>query len=535
MEKDTTPEEIDMTPAFTRILFATGVLCTLFAGLARGADETSAGSPASVLADTAPSDLALDTTFGPGGRGWNWYDLVDSTAMNSDDQVMRVFPVDEVVGSPPQFQTFYYLLGKHLNVPSDGSAWTRDAIVLKVDQFGSRVTDFGVDGMVRIPLGARWEDVLDAAMMPGQAGMSPSRVYFAGKVRWPGTDLNMGVACFDLDDGGICDNFGILGTALFPFDLGGTNDDAATRIEYDPAGFLFASGYADAPLGKQVAVVKMSADTGATSGDFGVSGMLNYDLGTGGARDNNVYASMLTSATSPGGRRLVLGGNYKTAAGDYDAYVMSLSPAGASPPRIGRIAHESDNSGAKSDAVTALGVTHRGKILYAGWSETDSVTYDAVIWSALDSVAMTYDPNVCGGGSCVEAPGTPLTNGDRDSWPYAIIERPGNYDVVIAMQARTRLTTVLPPPPYTFKQIVRQYGASGGTWHATQYLEFPAASGQTPGAYMRSAVLDGNRVLVAGLRYWNTFNGVGDYDLTLARLVPLDSIFSSHFGATNGD
>lgn len=523
-----------MTPFSTRFLFATGLLCTLFAGLAQGADEKSADSPTSVLADTAPSDLALDTTFGPGSQGWNSYDIFGSAAMNSDDQVMRVFPVDEVVGSPPQFQTFYYLLGKHLNVPSDGSAWTRDAFILKVDQFGNRASNFGVGGVVRIPLGNRWEDVLDATMEPGQTGMPPSRIYFSGKVRWPGSDLNMGVTCFDLDNGGACSNFGIFGTAFFPFDLGGTNDDAATRIEYDPAGFLFASGYADAPLGKQIAIVKMRADTGAASGDFGVSGKLNYDLGNGGSRDNNVYTSMLTSATSPGGKRLVLGGNYKTAVGDYDAYVLSLSPTGSSQPRLGRIAYELDNSGAKSDAVTALGLTHRGKILYAGWSETDSATYDAVIWGALDNVAMTYDPNTCRGSSCVEAPGTPLTNGDKDSWPYAIIERSGNYDLVIAMEAKTRFAIVLPPPPYTSKQIVRQYGA-GGAWHATQQLEFPAHSGQTPGAYMRSAVLDGNRILVAGMRYWNISNGIGDYDLTLARLVPLDSIFSSHFGEAQGD
>lgn len=524
-----------MNPAITRVLLAAGLLCPLLSGLARASTEQSAAAPTSMLADPSRSDLALDTTFGESGRGWNWYDLVGDTPMSSDDQMLRVYPVEEVVGSPPQFQGFYYLAAKHLNVPSGGGAWTRDAIILKVDQFGNRASDLGVGGMLRIPLGSSWVDVLDSAMMPGQNGMPPSRIYFAGKVRWPGTDLNMGVTCFDLDAGELCNGFGILGTALFPFDLGGTNDDAATRIEYDPAGFLFVSGYADAPLGKQIAIVKLKADTGAAVSDFGISGKLNYDFGNGGARDNNVYTSMLTATDVPGGKRLVLGGNYRKAAGDYDAYVMSVAPTGASQPRLGLIAYEFDNNGTKSDAVTALGITHRGKILYAGWSETDYVTYDAVIWGALDNVAMTYDPGTCGGSSCVEPPGGPLTNGDKDSWPYAILERPGNYDLLIAMQARTRLAFGTPTPPYTLKQIVRQYSASGQTWHATRSLEFLAAAGQTPGAYMRAAILDANRVMVAGMRYWDIANGIGDYDLTLARLVPLDSIFSSHFGTANGD
>lgn len=523
-----------MSHSPARTLMLASLLCLGLSGTASALDKDASFPPLMPLA-TSVSDLDLDTTFNP-PFGSHYYDPVSAAALNSDDQLLRVYSINEQVAfNPPRFEKYYYILAKHLNISSTTGVWTRDAVIVKVDAAGQRVTSFGSNGVVRYQ-GTTWDDIRDA-VVEDSVFFGPSRAYFAGSIRWPGTDLNMAVACVDLTTGGTCSGFGVLGTAFIPFDIGGTKNDMATRIEYDPEGFLFISGYADAAAGKQLAVAKLKVADGNVSGDFGVAGKLNFDLGAGSIRDNNVYTSMLTTASSPGGKRLVIAGNYRKIGTDYDGYVMSLAPTGGAAPRVGKIAYELDNTGAKDDAITAIGQTHGGQILYAGWSQTDDAGYDAVIFGALDNVGMTYDPRMCGGTGCVKSAGSPLFNGDKGSWPYAILERPGNYDLILAIQAQTRGITAQPPqPPYSWKQVIRQYGSSGNTLHAEQWLTFTSSSSMPiPAAYPRTLSLDGSKIVVGGMRKWSETSGIGDFDLTLARLQPNDSIFAHHFGSSGGD
>lgn len=502
---------------FAFAILAVGSLCP--ASAAEIAQPASAVP--TVLDAVATTDLDLDTTFGSGG--WTIADFNDANGML--DQGMRTFSRCTRVNGVCQFPVTYsyYLVGKHAGGPN----WS--AVVARLDENGFPIASFGSGGKLTVPTSMRV--MADVAFDP-VAG----RLYFVGaQPVFVTTDLQFSVFCLDLATGAGCVGFGNPGNTqgyqYVVFDLGGNNDDIAESVLFDPAGFLYVAGKAASPTGAQIAVAKLSAANGALVSAFGGIGQAHFDIGLRSA-DNDV--DVLDMALR-NGASLYLAGAYRQPAGDYDGYAFSLEAATADQTHLRRIAAESDNLPVpENDAITAITVLANGDIAMAGYSDT-AVARAPALLLAKTTPSLVLDDRFCGAGICVKEVGDGA-HGWQDTYPRALAERPGDRDLVVALQAGTWT--------YDFaanrfelreKQVVQQFSASGITLHASRELEFPAfvdGSGTDARASFTAGMNVSNGVVeLVGSRKWSD----SDSDITMTRMLANDAIFADRFGGASGD
>lgn len=513
-----------------------GCLTTSPASIGSSLDKEAASQAlpyASPAVSGTPSDLDLDTSFSDGGATARWPDL----AGGLNEWGLRIQRVSVTMPGPVVLQRIY-TLGSHANLASGASVETRDALVLSTDLSGGASTWTVVPtNMLRID---------DAVYDPGTR-----RAYFLGSGKIL-TDTDMQVRCVDMSTTDhVCAGWPSQSLRWIVFDRGGSRNDVGLRLALDPDGLaLYVAGYADSDNGYLLAHAKVLTSTGTMDANYGSSGTVAEDLsGRATGRDHIANSIALSPAAAPGGTWLYLGGTYKTVAGDYDGFLMAVSPATG----IGNhtsIAVETDNTGSKTDSVTAISVLANGHVAVAGISDTNDANFPALLlgryehhYSANLGAHFLYpDADFCDGGTCAKnlaPPPPPVGNpygGTRHVLPYAITEWPGNRDLVVAMSGAQNDGTDLSPQPWITYQIVQQFSASAITEHAYRRIGYLASSDDeryaVPGQGMSIHSDDlGFFLLMTGTRRWDAT----DVDITLAKLRANDSIFADQFGGAHGD
>src|SRR5690606_13745789 len=159
----------------------------------------------------------------------------------------------------------------------------------------------------------------------------------------------------------------------------------------------------------------------------------------------------------------------------YDGFVLGLDPltgfstAGWLWPQV---YFEGDNLDFKKDAVTALTVLRTGRVVVAGWSETD-VAGERVAFIERHLNDGMRDTSFCTPASPEKCriPVRPLIGVVNDELPVALAERYQNRDLVVAMKTRTRSGDYHPA------QAVMQISSNGNVLHALQTLDFAGQPG----------------------------------------------------------
>lgn len=485
----------------------------------------SAGAQSIQTIDPAPANPAIvdsvfttDLDFDPGfgGTGKKFYDF--NVSNHNADFGMRTFYRCEGIACNP----YYYVVGSHFN----GSSY--DALVAKTDLNGELVGSWGTNGHMTITTGmsAIWDAAIDRSM---------GRFYFVGsQPLFSTTSQEFSVACRDIATGAACAGFGNAGgTELVVFDLGGSNNDVATRVLLDSDGSLYVGGYADSPVGYQVAVAKLNAASGALVNAFGGDGQVTVNFGAKPSGNIvHVFDMALSPATAPHGKELYLVGDLILAAGHYQGYLIGFDPAsGAYVDSVGV-----GNGTSLGLTVTAVTVLANGDIAMAGTANTSVTNEPELLLVKLRAQGfLNFDGGFCGGGICTrQLTGEGLNHNWINTRPSAIAERPNTRDLVVGMQAGTWIYN-FPTDTYslTQKQVVQQYSASGMTLHASQQIEYPVNFGETAFASSAGMLVDSVSVMLTGSRFWSSSNG--DYDITVTRLLANDSIFADQFGGPGSD
>lgn len=470
------------------------------------------------------TDLDLDAGFGSGGTF-----MADFTgAQGSYDVGMRAFKeCDKAANGLCRFPLsyHYFVAGFH------NHASTQDAIVALISEAGVPIASFGSGGQLTVP--TAMASINDIAFDP-----VADRLYFVGSQRLLSiTSLDFGVFCLDIATRAACGDFGNAGTELVSFDLGGNDTDVATRVLFDPQGFLYVAGYANAANGYQVAVAKLAAANGAPVTTFAGTGRDSYVLGSRATGQSvSVSAMALIPASYQGIQldKLYLAGAYKTAAGDNDGYVLSLNAIGGSYVNARTVSADSIFTAAKNDTVAAMTVLANGDLALAGSSDSDTPNQPKLLLAKLraDS-SLAFVPEFCGSGLCAKPLGT-----DIHPWtgtlPSAIAERPQNRDLVVGMRAGTwTLNFITSQYELSDKQVVQQYGASGNVLHADREIQFPALDPSTLVVRSFGMNADDASIDLVGSRSVTSFPN--DIDVTMTRMLANDSIFASQFGGSHSD
>lgn len=437
---------------------------------------------------------------------------------------LAIRPYLELSGT--QFRTYTYVLVKHRR--ADGYF---DALVAKLDSAGARVGSFGTNGFKQMAVG--FDSMGAAAFGPGGLGVGSKRVYFAGsKLTGSVLDTDMVVLCFDLGTAdGTCSGWPAGSYRTVAFDLGGLKTDIGNVIAYDPDGYVFVGGKVATPDGIAMGIAKLDATNGNLVTTFGSNGNGRawYAL-NGAGYDPEVTASAFAPAGTPGGKRLYVGGSYRpgTTAADRDGFVLSVDPATASYLKRD-VYYESDNADRKKDEVTALAVLKTGKVVLAGWSETDDANYPTMLLGQLKAGSISYDTGFCGGGLCSHAQTSIVAwLGTRSVRPRAIAAREMNGDLVVALDGRQRTFSDVTWRPV---QKLELWSRSGATIRTSMTNEYSANTDADRGAGSRALSVSDSDVLLAGIRRWNS----SDDDITVSRHLRMDSIFAADFGGTDSD
>jgi len=485
-----------------------------------------------------PSDLNFDPAFGNGGMAAFSPDTADDYEQGS----LRVFPFKTLgVGEGPFPLLYVKERGYYLAVRRKHyDTGLYDALIGKIKLDGTLDTTFGTNG---------WQGITTppiASISDAAFDEATDRMYFIGSLSVAGTVEDFAVRCRNIKTVNPCDGVGSL--ASVAFNLGGSNRDVAQRVILEPGHgstppYLYVAGYVDSASGRRIGVVKLNAATGAPVTDFGPDGKRVYlpPAGLQSGSDVNVFAMALAPAEAPGGSRLYLAGNVKMSADgdDYDGYVLALNPVnGNGVTGFGSwqyIAHELDNPGRRKDSVTAIAVQRNGKLALAGWSEILVPPDQRMILGRLNADG-SKDLGFCDNlGVCPRG----TASGPTDE-PTAIVERPDNGDLVVALKRNQTSGDHHPV------QFVLQYDASGNALHAQQALDFAAASGQAQWSRPAGIALDTTPtvfdtpnakrdLVVSGTRKWAEAGILRNFDPTLTRLLENDSIFADAFGGAHGD
>lgn len=470
-----------------------------------------------------PSDLTLDTSFLNTGMFAFWPTPAPPNATDIEDG-LRVFPWSNC--NPLCTHKGFYVVGRVKN--TDGT-WQSSITRRKAD--GSLDLAFGTSGWMYPSSQA--SDVVDAALGAG-------KMYILTTVDLGGIPV-MRVTCTDLATADSCFT-GFGGFVSFGASASGAIRSAhARRIAYDARYGLFIAGRVwTTARGWELAAARLDADTGglvtAFHGDGTNIGLPAYAAQT--AADIDILELAVTPAGNPGTERLYIAGTVKLTAADYDGFVLGLDPlSGFSTTGWlwPQVYFEGDNLDFKKDAVTALTVLRTGRVVMAGWSETD-VAGERVAFIQRVNNDNSVDSSFCTSGSSGKCriPVRPLVGVVNDELPVALAERYQNRDLVVAMKTRTRSGDYHPA------QAVMQFSSNGNVLHALQTLDFAADPGDAQWSRpfdmwvgnIAFATAPVNEVVtVVGTRLYLPT----DYDGTLSQMLANDSIFADRFGGAQGD
>lgn len=373
---------------------------------------------------------------------------------------------------------------------------------------------------------------------PGESQV-PRNAYFIGDVRpgGGGGNIDMGVVCVRHDFNKLCPgwptvslgNPELISAVSIPFELSPGAQEAGTRIEFLTDGFtasnaLFGIGVVlgAGTDGGAVGVFKLHASDGSLDTSFGNGGKAVYYVG----RKSRVLAS--TVVDGPSGPRLVVGGSIeRDSPADRDGYVLVIDPAtGNAMTKI--LWYESDNSGYKIDEVTALAATQSGKIVFAGYSETDDAGYPALLLGRFDG-GIAWDANFCGGGMCAIPQKVPsLVYGTKDIRPRAMTVEPTTGDLLLALDGERWDDA---SGNWYRRQLVDQYSSNGLRFRGRREIPYAPAPGVDEYGTAGAVAVRDRDVIVGGQTRIEATVSRG----TLARFARNDSIFASDFGGTYSD
>jgi hypothetical protein len=170
-----------------------------------------------------------------------------------------------------------------------------------------------------------------------------------------------------------------------------------------------------------------------------------------------------------------------------------------------------------------------GDVVIAGYQASGTPGAPSLVLAKVRAAdaSLQRDIRFCGSGICTRDVGAGI-HGWQDTLPTSIAERPGDHDLVVAMQAKVWT--------YNFasdlwsinqKQVVWQFGATGSMLHATQQLDFPTSADDTPTSYSSALLVEKHALLLTGTRLWAL--STNDYDATVTRLLANDAIFADGF------
>lgn len=476
------------------------------------------------------SDLDLDVGFGSAGLVVADY----TNAQGSYDIGFRAFrECNKTTGGQCQFPVgyHYWVAGYHNHYS------TQDAIVSLVSDAGVPVPSFGSSGKLTVV--TNLTRINDVAFDP-----ATERLYFVGSEKFISTDTQFSVFCLDLTTAASCAGFGNthstgIDSEMVYFNLGGSDNDEATRVLFDPQGFLYVAGTADSASGYQLAVTKLSASTGAPISAFGNSGKASYEMGNAAPKLSvGVYGMALIPSSYQGISldKLYLATAINNQYGNKVGLVVMLDAEGGGYIAGHAIYYVADDpvGGHGDDYLTAITVLANGELAVAGYSTTTTANQPALLIAKLHAdSSLALDSNFCNGGICVKPVGA-NPHGWHNTYPIAIAERPENRDLVLGMQADT-YNYNFSTSQYVLsqKQVVQQYGASGDVLHASTEILFPAFDAATLSVRSFGMAADDGSVVLVGSRGFTTSSL--DYDVTVARLLANDSIFANQFGGAASD
>lgn len=458
--------------------------------------EISANSP-------SPSDLERDMAFGNSGSVMLDY----NSGNDKDDRGLRI------VNSQ---QGRYHVLGRHAR--GDG---TWDATIARID---------GATGAVqkwwRVPTGMA--QINDAAARSSDS-WDNMRLYFVGAAR-PGStgSLDFAVTCVHVraSTAQLCENFGSNGKVTIPFNLGGGNDDIATRVFFRTAEMWIAGTAQSANNTKRVAVAKFSSDTLDTS--FGTSGKWTRNFGGPANVDVQVDDLQLQSSQS----RLYISGSFRETRST--GYVLAIDSHTAAVESQfggfglllvggGAYCHPCDNN-----AVTALRPLPNGHLLMAGWGGTTDGKQVLVMVRV--NAAAEHDMTLCGTPICV--PVTDNWGGSSRDVPVSIAVRNDpneSGDIVVAMTRDYDYD--LEPSTYQSVHQYRYRQTGSALMRPVAYTNIIGRPAGAPGEYVSTASA-ADMLVESGVTYLvgSSFFQGSDYDVMVSRMYVNNSIFSASFG-----
>lgn len=521
-------------------------------------DATYLAPIESTIAGTTPSDLLLDTAFSGDGLRGMWPPS-DATWSPTDDGV-QIFPWTAQVqypGPPPVTFTKhagYYVVGKQKNVAGDNyRAW-----IARYSLDGSQDTSFGTNGWI---FSDAVDNVIDARIVGDKA-------YILANVH-PFSVITTEVLCQDMSTltGSECAGY----TALWlGWTIGSTTHRTAAygqKLAHDSRfGLYVAARIINTDRGQEVGIARLDAETGALVTGFG-SGGYNIGLPSWAGEPNaevSVNALLVTPTGYSGGTRLYVAGQMRRTATDHEGFILGLGPSNGATQtgwnwNDRSIYYENDNAGFKKDAVTALAIQRNGKIVYAGWSETDDPKVQPMIMGRLNSDG-SRDSSFCAGNANSSISGSaclvdpPRSNTfvtyKPDSVPVAIAERRQNRDLVVVQRFQDNGSSILIPPPGSpaydrVRALVQQFSANGNVMHARLAVDVPGYSAADYWSRPFAAWMGGTGlwnlgentgvgeevVAIVGTRLW----AGSDYDATVIHLKSNDSIFADPFGGAHSD
>ncbi len=479
----------------------------------------------------AAPGLEFDTSFN--GTGMKSVEPLSGSGWSNIEGGIRAFPWtgSVMIGSPPVLfpvDLGYYVVTRQKN---DAQSLER-VMVTRLNPDGTMDTSFGTNGWMQADYSST--SIADVAL--GQ--YDELYILHAGEKR---------VGCYRLESTGsanFCHNPVTGGKLSYP--LTGTRTAATpTRLLYDKRyGLFVAAKITNSDRGTELAITLMepAGATGTSGGhpvsSFGSSGHViglpSWAPATGVTAAIN--AMTLTPASATGGQRLYVGGQVSRSGPDSDGFLLGLNPTTGAT--IGgwnwlTIYYEGDNAGNKADAVTALtvlrnGTGHGGKLVYAGWSETDSAQTQPMIMGRFANDGV-WDTSFCAGNAnysvraCVVDPpwsgGAPIYASYKpSSIPVAIVERP-NRDLAVAQRFQQNGGSLISSPDPHVHTLVQQFSPDGTRLYSTLSVDYPGSSTNSVDWWSRpfdmvkaGVVSDG--LLLIGTRNWSST----DFDPTVTVL-----------------
>ncbi len=489
------------------------------------------------LADAA-GGIELDPGFGGNmGRGMRFIDPPGGgSGFNDIEDGYRVFVWTEATPPPPpplppvtlRIPQGYYIVGTQFHSDGEQRAW-----IARYRFDGTLDSSFGTSGYLFRDKVAKIDD----------AWVDGDRAYLLSDVRGSSGLPDMTrVDCVDLVTQSSLSCFpGFGGVLAWGTSTTGPRTGAyGQRLAKEGSYLYVAARTRHDTLGEEVAVAKITADTGSLVAGFGTGGYA-YTRPTWALTGSNagIAVNDLLLGTLDG-PRLILAGHAKVnyTPWDTDGYIIGLSAnTGVLIPEWSRrIYFESDNPGEyKNDSVTAVARLRGGKLAYAGWSASDDAQYRPMIMGRFNADG-SYDTTFCPG---MVPPGVNqyACNVEAgvdefywpDSQPVALAQRRDNDNLIVALRS---MNSGSAGPDHVVTRVM-QYSPNGDQLLVDRMIDYPGASLEAhwsrPFGMLLNASLNAARetIAVVGTRRYNST----DFDGTLTHLLLVDGpeIFSDGF------